>query len=59
MCVTLEFMIFHYLTRRNRYMNCCYKRIYVGKEPLTCTILAKNTIKCADNTTKWYIDEPL
>ena len=59
MCVTLEFIIFHYLTRRNRYMNCCYKLICVGKEHLTCPILAKNTIKCPDNTTKWYIDEPL
>ena len=35
-----------------------HHNLYVGKEHLTCTIPAKNTIKCADNTTKWYSDEP-
>ena len=59
MFVTLEFIIFHYLTRRNQYMNWYYKLKCVEKEHLTCPILAKNTIKCPDNTTKWYIDEPL
>ena len=56
MCVTLAFMIFSYLTRRNRYINCYYKLKYIEKEHLNCTILTKNTFKCADNTTKWYIN---
>ena len=52
MCVTFTLVILSCSTRRNRYINCFYKPIYIEQRHLKCIILTLDSFKYA------YYDMP-